>query len=242
MGGNACQMAGEDIKQQVLEAASVMLEFPPKALDAEGGRVFLKDDPARSVSWADAAARHFSMHGPLVGKGWYSPPENLGGSFKGATVGTSPAYSFSACVAEVEVDRETGKVTVLKLTDAHDVGTAINPMAVEGQTEGAGVMMLSEGLLEDVLFDDEGRISNPTLHDYLIATSCDAPEIDTTIVPSYEPRGPYGAKECGEGSTLPVIGAIANAISDAIGVRVTELPITPGRIRSLLREQERASE
>ena len=242
MGGNACQMAGEDIKQQVLEAASVMLELPPKALDAEGGRIFLKDDPARSVSWADAAARYFSIHGPLVGKGWYSPPEDLGGSFKGATVGTSPAYSFSACVAEVEVDRETGKVTVLKLTDAHDVGTAINPMAVEGQTEGAGVMMLSEGLLEDVLFDDDGRISNPTLHDYLIATSCDAPEIDTTIVPSYEPRGPYGAKECGEGSTLPVIGAIANAVSDAIGVRVTELPITPGRIRSLLREQERASE
>ena len=99
-------------------------------------------------------------------------------------------------MAEVEVDRETGKVTVLKLTDAHDLGTAINPMAVEGQTEGAGVMMLSEGLLEDVMFDDEGRISNPTLHDYLIATSCDAPEIDTTIVPSYEPRGPYGAKEC----------------------------------------------
>jgi 4-hydroxybenzoyl-CoA reductase subunit alpha len=241
MGGNACQMAGEDIKLQVLEAASELLELPPKALDAEGGRVFLKDDPARSVSWADAAARHFSVHGPLVGKGWYSPPEDLGGSFKGATVGTSPAYSFSACVAEVEVDRETGRVTVLKLTDAHDVGTAINPMAVEGQTEGAGVMMLSEGLLEDVMFDDEGRISNPTLHDYLIATSCDAPEIDTTIVPSYEPRGPYGAKECGEGSTLPVIGAIANAISDAIGVRVTELPITPGRIRSLLREQERAS-
>jgi 4-hydroxybenzoyl-CoA reductase subunit alpha len=242
MGGNACQMAGEDVRQQILEAASEMLEVPPDELGAEGGRVFLKDDPTRAVSWAEAAARYFSQRGPLVGKGWYSPPEGLGGSFKGATVGTSPAYSFSACVAEVEVDRETGKVTVLKLTDAHDLGTAINPMAVEGQTEGAGVMMLSEGLLEDVMFDDEGRISNPTLHDYLIATSCDAPEIDTTIVPSYEPRGPYGAKECGEGSTLPVIGAIANAISDAIGVRVTELPITPGRIRSLLREQERASE
>jgi len=241
MGGNACRMAGEDVKQHVLSTAAEMLDVPADGLDAEDGRVFVRDDPARAVPWADAAARYFSEHGPLVGKGWYSPPEGLGGDFKGATVGTSPAYSFSACVAEVEVDRDTGKVTVLKLTDAHDVGTAINPMAVEGQTEGAGVMMLSEGLLEDVMFDDQGRINNPTLHDYLIATSCDAPEIDTTIVPSYEPRGPYGAKECGEGSTLPVIGAIANAISDAIGVRVSELPITPDRIRSLLRERERGN-
>ncbi len=177
-----------------------------------------------------------------MGKGWYSPPEALGGSHKGATVGTSPAYSFSACVAEVEVDRETGRVTVAKLTDAHDVGTPVNPMAVEGQCEGAGVMMLSEALLEDVAFDEEGRVRNPTLHDYLLATSCDAPEIDTTLVPSFEPRGPYGAKECGEGSTLPVIGAIANAISDAIGVRVSELPITPERIRALIRQQEKGRE
>jgi 4-hydroxybenzoyl-CoA reductase subunit alpha len=189
------------------------------------------------VRWAEAAARHFSERGPLVGKGWYSPPEALGGEHKGATVGTSPAYSFSVCVAEVEVDMETGQVTVTRLTDAHDVGTAINPMAVEGQCEGAGVMMLSEALLEDVVFDDEGRIRNPTLHDYLIATACDAPEIDTTLVPSYEPQGPYGGKECGEGSTLPVIGAIANAVSDAIGVRVTELPITPERVRELIRSR-----
>ena len=236
MGGNACRMAGEEVKGQVLEAASELLEVPPEELDARGGRVFVKDDPDRAVSWAEAAARHFSERGPLVGKGWYSPPEALGGSHKGSTVGTSPAYSFSVCVAEVDVDLETGQVTVTRLTDAHDVGTAINPMAVEGQCEGAGVMMLSEALLEDVVFDEEGRIRNPSLHDYLIATSCDAPEIDTTVVPSYEPRGPYGGKECGEGSTLPVIGAIANAVSDAIGVRVTELPITPERVRALIRE------
>ncbi len=237
MGGNACRMAGEEVKGQVLEAASELLDVPPEELDAQGGQVFVKDEPERAVSWAEAAARHFSERGPLVGKGWYSPPEALGGSHKGSTVGTSPAYSFSVCVAEVDVDMETGKVTVTRLTDAHDLGTAINPMAVEGQCEGAGVMMLSEALLEDVVFDDEGRIRNPSFHDYLIATSCDAPEIDTTIVPSYEPRGPYGGKECGEGSTLPVIGAIANAVSDAIGVRVDELPITPERVRALIRSK-----
>ncbi|NNM05593.1 MAG: molybdopterin-dependent oxidoreductase, partial [Gemmatimonadetes bacterium] len=238
MGGNACRMAGEDVKEQVLEAAAGILEVPAEELDARGGGVFVRDDPARSVPWAEAAARHFSEKGPLVGKGWYSPPEDLGGKHKGSTVGTSPAYSFSACVAEVDVDMETGKVTVTRLTDAHDVGTAINPMAVEGQCEGAGVMMLSEALLEDVVFDDEGRIKNPSLHDYLIATSCDAPEMDSTVVPSFEPRGPYGGKECGEGSTLPLIGAIANAVSDAIGARVSELPITPGRVRDLIRRKD----
>ncbi len=235
MGGNACRMAGEEVKAQVLDAASKILEVPAEDLEARGGGVFVQNDPARGVSWAEAAAKHFSDKGPLVGRGWYSPPENLGGKHKGSTVGTSPAYSFSACVAEVDVDMETGKVSVTRLTDAHDVGTAINPMAVEGQCEGAGVMMLSEALLEDVVFDEEGRIKNPTLHDYLIATSCDAPEMDSTVVPSYEPRGPYGGKECGEGSTLPLIGAIANAVSDAIGVRVSELPITPSRVRELIR-------
>jgi len=242
MGGNACRMAGQEVKTQVLAAASELLsersEVSADDLDASGGRVFVKDDPARGMEWAEAAAKHFSERGPLVGKGWYSPPEALGGKHKGSTVGTSPAYSFSACVAEVDVDLETGQVTVTKLTDAHDVGTPINPMSVEGQCEGAGVMMLSEALLEDVVFDEEGRLRNPSLHDYLIATSCDAPEIDTTVVPSYEPRGPYGGKECGEGSTLPVIGAIANAVSDAIGVRVTELPITPDRVRALIRQRK----
>jgi 4-hydroxybenzoyl-CoA reductase subunit alpha len=238
MGGNACRMAGEEIKRQVLEAASEVLEVPAEELDAREGRVFVKADPGRGLPWAEAAARYFSERGPLVGRGWYSPPEGLGGSHKGSTVGTSPAYSFSACVAEVDVDMETGKVTVTRLTDAHDVGTAINPMAVEGQCEGAGVMMLSEALLEDVVFDEEGRIKNPSLHDYLIATTSDAPEMDSTVVPSFEPRGPYGGKECGEGSTLPVIGAIANAVSDAIGIRVSELPITPERVRALIRERE----
>jgi 4-hydroxybenzoyl-CoA reductase alpha subunit len=236
MGGNACRMAGEEVKSQVLAVASQLLEIPSEGLDARGGRVFVKGDPGRAMDWAEAAARHFSERGPLVGKGWYSPPEALGGKHKGSTVGTSPAYSYSVCVAEVDVDLETGQVTVTRLTDAHDVGTPINPMSVEGQCEGAGVMMLSEALLEDVVFDEEGRLRNPSLHDYLIATSCDAPEIDTTVVPSYEPRGPYGGKECGEGSTLPVIGAIANAVSDAIGVRVTELPITPERVRALIRQ------
>jgi 4-hydroxybenzoyl-CoA reductase subunit alpha len=241
MGGNACREAGDEVKRQVLVAAAAALGATPDELDAKDGTVFVKADPSRAMPWTDAARAFFSEHGPLVGRGSYSPPEALGGKHKGATVGTSPAYSFCACVAEVEVDLETGRVKVLKLTDAHDVGTPVNPLSVEGQSEGAGVMMLSEALLEDEVFDEEGHFVNASLHDYLIATIQDMPEIDTTIVPSYEPNGPYGAKEVGEGSTLPVIGAIANAVSEAIGVRVTELPITPERVRALLRAKNQGS-
>ena len=154
----------------------------------------------------------------------------MGGNYKGAAVGTSPAYSFSATVCEVEVNMETGKVKVLNFWDAHDCGTAINPMAVEGQVEGAIVMGMSEVLFEDEVFDKNGKMLNADLHNYIIATSADMPEIHSTIVDSYEPEGPFGAKEVGEGATLPVFGALANAIADAIGVRIYNLPITPQKI------------
>ncbi|MCH8860576.1 MAG: molybdopterin-dependent oxidoreductase [Thaumarchaeota archaeon] len=187
-------------------------------------------NPDSFISWEEAAKSFFSRKGPLLGKGHYSPPEGLGGTYKGAAVGTSPAFSFSASVCEVEVDMETGKVKVLDFWDAHDCGTAINPMAVEGQVEGAVVMGMSETLLEDEVFDSNCKILNADLHNYLIATSADTPRIHSTIVDSYEPAGPFGAKEVGEGAILPVLGAVANAVADAIGARVFELPITPEKV------------
>ncbi|MCH8012942.1 MAG: molybdopterin-dependent oxidoreductase [Candidatus Marinimicrobia bacterium] len=239
MGGNACKMAGEDVKQQLLKVASQMINIPIEQIESRENYIYDRENENAGIPWEEVAARYFSEKGPLIGRGHYSPPEGLGGDFKGATVGTSPAYSFSACVCEVEVDVETGKVKVIKFTDAHDVGTPINPMAVEGQAEGAIAMMLGETLLEDMVFDKKGNILNPNLHDYLLPTALDVPPIDSSTVESYEPRGPFGAKEVGEGATLPVIGAIANAIYDAIGVRVKELPITPERILQALGEKER---
>jgi 4-hydroxybenzoyl-CoA reductase subunit alpha len=162
--------------------------------------------------------------------------------FKGATVGTSPAFSFGSSVCEVEVDPQTGKVTILAFTDAHDSGTVINPLAFHGQVEGSIVMGVGEVLTEDVVIDDNGRILNANLHDYLIPSIADVPEIASSAVPSFEPRGPYGAKEVGEGSMVPVLGSIANAIYDAVGVRMTELPITPERVLAALREKDRAEE
>jgi len=230
MGGNASKMAGEEIKKQVLAAAAEILNIEENKLDARDNKIFVKDDPDNFIPWEEAGFAYFSKKGPLVGKGHYSPPEGLGGTYKGAAVGTSPAYSFSATVCEVDVDMETGKVKVLNFWDAHDCGTAINPMAVEGQAEGAVLMGMSEVLFEDEIFDNNGKMLNADLHNYIIATTADMPKIDSTIVDSYEPAGPFGAKEVGEGATLPVLGAIANAIADAIGVRIFELPITAEKV------------
>jgi len=238
MGGNACKMAGEDVKNKLFDTAAELLETSKNNLIAKDNKIFIKDNPDKFIPWEKAAEAYFSVNGPLIGKGYYSPPEGLGGTYKGAAVGTSPAFSFSASVCEVEVDTETGKVKVLKFWDAHDCGTAVNPMAVEGQVDGAIVMAMSETLLEDQVFDRRGKMINPDLHNYLIATSSDSPEIDSTIVDSYEPEGPYGAKEVGEGATLPILGAIANAIEDAVGVRIKELPITPEKILKAIKEKD----
>jgi 4-hydroxybenzoyl-CoA reductase subunit alpha len=238
MGGNASKMAGEEVRNQVLKSAAEIMKLDESKLAVGNNKVFEKDNPENSIPWEKAAGAHFSTKGPLVGRGHYSPPEGLGGTYKGAAVGTSPAFSFSASVCEVNVDTETGKVKVLNFWDAHDCGTAINPMAVEGQVEGAVVMGLSETLFEDEVFDKNGKLLNADLHNYLIATSAETPRIDSTIVDSYEPAGPYGAKEVGEGATLPVLGAIANAVEDAIGVRIKELPISPEKILNAIKERE----
>jgi 4-hydroxybenzoyl-CoA reductase subunit alpha len=191
-----------------------------------------------SVPWEEVARKYFNDHGPLVGTGCYKPPDGLGGDYKGATVGTSPAYSFGTSVCELEVDTETGKVRILRFTDYHDCGRPINPLAVHGQVEGAIVMGASETLLEDVQYDARGRILNPNLHGYVMMSIKDAPEIFSGLVDSYEPRGPFGAKEIGEGSTLPVLGAVAHAIANATGVWIKDLPITPEKVLNALREKQ----
>ncbi len=239
MGGNACKMAGERVKEKILFAASEIMGIEKDKLDAKENIIFVKDSPEKNIPWHKAGFHYFSKYGPLVGEGHYSPPEGLGGTYKGAAVGTSPAYSYGASVCEVEVDTETGKVKVLNFWDSHDCGTAVNPMAVEGQVEGAVVMGMSETLFENEVFDSRGKMLNADLHNYLIATSADVPAMHSTIVDSYEPAGPYGAKEVGEGATLPILGAIANAIEDAVGVRIKELPITPEKILKAIKENQK---
>jgi 4-hydroxybenzoyl-CoA reductase subunit alpha len=241
MAGHAVQRAGTSVLAQLLPLAAEKLSCDVASLDARAGRIFQRDNPSHGLDWAEVARLVFGKDGPIVGTGSYRPPEGLGGGFKGSTVGTSPAYSFSTAVAEVTVDLETGYVTVDRVTDFSDAGTVINPLSFHGQVEGSIVMGLGETLFEDTLFDAKGRLLNPNLHDYLVPSIGECPEIQSVAVESYEPNGPFGAKEVGEGSLLPVLGAIANAVYDACGVRVTELPITPEKILRGLRERAVAS-
>jgi len=242
MGGNAVLMAAREVVKKLLPIAAKELKCRAGELDVGGGKIFVRKNPKKSMDWAEAARRYFNAGGPLVGTGWYKPPKNLGGDYKGAAVGTSPAYSFGSAVCEVSVDLRTGKVDVQKFTDYHDCGTPINPMAVHGQVEGAIVMSASETVMEDMVYDDRGNLTNSTFHDYLMMTIKDAPEIFSGLVDSYEPEGPYGAKEVGEGCTSPVLGAVAHAIANATGVWVTELPITGEKILAALKQKKQRLE
>jgi len=237
MGGNAVVRASQDVLHKMFMNLSLLWDCDPADLEVREERVVHKQDKTKVIEWAEAARKYFNEHGPLVGTGWYKPPEGLGGDYKGAAVGTSPAYSFSSSVCECRVDIETGKVKIDRFTDFHDCGTPINPQSVHGQVEGAVVMGSGETIMEDVQYDDKGHILNPNLHDYLLMTIKDAPEIFSGIVDSYEPEGPYGAKEVGEGATLPVLAAVAHAIANATGVWIKDLPITPEKILGAIKNQ-----
>jgi CO/xanthine dehydrogenase Mo-binding subunit len=182
--------------------------------------------------------------GTLGATGSYNTPKDIHGEYRGGTIGSSPAYSFTAHVAEVEVDRDTGFVEVGKIWIAHDCGRALNPVLVEGQMEGSAYMGFAEAVMEQHIFKETGLHNAPSLLDYKIPTSLDTPELESLIVESVDPEGPYGAKEAGEGPLHPSIPAIANAIYDAVGVRMDRLPFTPPRIWKALQlraEREKAS-
>jgi CO/xanthine dehydrogenase Mo-binding subunit len=176
-----------------------------------------------------------AKHGTLAAVGHYNTPKDVHGEYRGGTIGASPAYSFTAHVAEVDVDVETGFVTVGSIWIAHDCGRALNPVLVEGQIEGSAYMGFAEALMEQQIFKDAdhgraGLHNAPSLLDYRIPTSLDTPELTALIIESIDPEGPYGAKEAGEGPLHPSIPAIANAIFDAVGVRMDTMPFSPPRV------------
>jgi xanthine dehydrogenase molybdenum-binding subunit len=240
--GNAAHLAALDARSQVFETAAELLKAKPEELQSNDGSVTVKDDPSRSVTIAQAArSRHFREGGKVVlGEGWYDPPTKLvdKDTYKG---NISAAYGFGAQMAEVEVDTETGKVRVLRLVCANDVGFAINPMAVEGQIEGGAQMGLGYALTEELIVKD-GKILNPDLLDYRLFTSADMPKIETIIVETDDPRGPFGAKGVGEMGGTPTAAAIANAIYDAIGIRMTQLPMTAERVLAAIMKKETVEE
>jgi 4-hydroxybenzoyl-CoA reductase subunit alpha len=197
-----------------------------------------KDEgPKDSLTFEEAVVAAIDFHGALTGTGSYAPPpEARGGKHKGAGVGPSPAYSYSAQVAEVSVDEETGEVTVHKVWAAHDCGRALNPVSVEGQIIGSVWMGMGQALTEEMVWKD-GMLMNPGLLEYRSPSSVESPAIEPIIVESVDPEGPFGAKEASEGSLAATIPAIANAIYDAVGVRLRESPFTPERVLAALRDK-----
>lgn len=260
MTGHAVKEAAEDAKQQVLEVVAKLLKHDPSDLDFSDGVMLSKsgaeldfaefrtmyikehrgwlDNPEDGpFTFREASRMAYLELGTIVGLGKYKPPK-LGGSYKGAAVGTSPAYGCSAQIAQLKVDLETGQISVKAITDAHDCGQAINLTSVEGQMQGSVSMGLGEALFEQVQFDSRGRLLNPNFSDYKIPTALDMPPTSCVVIQTNEPNGPFGAKEVGEGAIMPTIPAILNALYDATGVRFEKLPVTPEEVVMALKAKK----
>ncbi len=237
MAGNAALDAATRVRSRILEAVADKLEADTEDLVAADGRISVAGDPDSGLSWPEAVRLAIAASGPLIESGSYRAPE-LAGPYRGAGVGISPAYSYSACVVELECDADTGMVSVERVWLAHDIGTAINPLLVEGQIEGGVYMGLGEALFEEDAF--RGALHRgPSLLDYKIPTALEMPPVETILVESVDPEGPFGAKEVGQGPLLPVIPAVANAIHDALGLRIDDVPITPDKIVAARRDAAR---
>jgi 4-hydroxybenzoyl-CoA reductase subunit alpha len=239
MAGNAVKQAAENMRNEIAEAISKKCMVDSSELNFCRDRIFSHDKYV-DISWMEAAEILTANRGAVTVSGKYISPK-LGGDFKGAGAGLSPSYSFGACVAEVNVDTKTGKVKLLNIWGAHDCGKALNPLAVEGQLEGSWHMGIGQAMSEEMSYYN-GLLLNNNFLDYKIPTSVDTPYLHTNIIESIDPEGPFGAKECGEGALHPVIPAIANAIYDAVGVRVTKLPIKAEHVFALMKEKEKLTE
>ncbi|MBV8062141.1 MAG: molybdopterin-dependent oxidoreductase, partial [Nevskia sp.] len=233
MAGNAARRAALAIRRQLVAAAARLTGYNDEnVFVCRDEMIHNTANPDRSVSFMQALEEALADSGALIAKGMYQSPP-LGGTFKGATAGLSPSYSFNAYIARVSVDTETGFIRVRKVWAAHDCGQALNPVAVEGQIEGSIHMGLGQVLSEAMTYKG-GHILAPNLLDYKILGPLEMPEVEVHIVESHDPEGPFGAKEAGEGPLIPILPAVANAVYDAVGVRLYDLPLTPDRVLTAL--------
>jgi len=239
--GNAVKSAAFDAKKQLFEVASELLGVPEKDLKVRDGEVFVGENSAKYVTVAQAAAESWRHRGrPIIGKAvnkdpWCSQPD-----LKTGYGNVSSAYAFAAQVAEVEVDMETGLVNVLNFWCGHDVGKAINPLGAECQIEGGVISMgLGYALMENLILHG-GKVQNTNFSDYKIPTMLDTCQVETYFIESLDEHGPFGAKGVGEPAMIPSAAAIANAIYDAVGIWVTELPITPEKVLKAINEKQKS--
>jgi len=240
MTGNAAIQAAERAREFLVMAVAEKLGVPIENLSLAERRVFDVENPEVGVSFAEAVVLAESKFGTIGTVGSYSPPASPG-KFKGSGVGPSPAYSYSASVVEVDVDPDTGIVVVDRVWIAHDIGKSINPMLVMGQVEGSVYMGLGEALMEEMTYRANRNVVHkfPSLLEYKSPTTMEMCDVKTYLIEDPDPNGPYGAKEVGQGPLLPIMPAIANAVYDAVGVRIDEVPITPEKVLKALREKSR---
>ncbi|MCZ6507349.1 MAG: molybdopterin-dependent oxidoreductase, partial [Acidobacteria bacterium] len=248
MVGNAALQAADRAREVIAQAVAERIGVPARRLVFAESRVFDAEDPARGMDWADACIAAETLHGTLGFVGSYTPPRSPG-KYRGAGVGPSPTYSYTACVIETEVDPETGLYQPVHVWLAHDVGRSINPVLVLGQIEGSVYMGLGEAMMEEQVFRRlPKQRSNalvhkmPSLLEYKSPVFTDMPPVTSYIIEEPDPEGPFGAKEVGQGPLLPVMPALANSIFDAVGARVDQVPIHPHMILAALRAGERGEE
>lgn len=228
MMGNAAVQAAERAKEELAGPVSSKLGIPRERLVFAAGRVLDAEAPEKGCTFAEAIQIAEAAIGSIGSIGSYAPPRSPG-RYKGAGVGPSPAYSYSACVVEAKVDLNTGWIEIPKIWIAHDIGRSINEVLAIGQVEGGVYMGLGEALMEEQVFRRNVH-KIPSMLDYKSPTTLDMPEVITDLVEDPDPNGPFGAKEAGQGPLLPVPPAIANAVYNAVGVRIDELPITPDKV------------
>ena len=240
MTGNAAIQAAERARELLVMAVAEKLGVPIENLSLAERRVFDVENPDVGVSFAEAVVLAESKFGTIGTVGSYSPPRSQG-KFKGSGVGPSPAYSYSAAVAQVDVNPDTGIIVVEKVWIAHDIGRSINPMLVLGQVEGSVYMGLGEILMEEMTYRANRNVVHkfPSMLEYKSPTTMEMCDVETYLIEDPDPNGPYGAKEVGQGPLLPVPPAVANAVYDAVGVRIDEVPITPEKVMRALRDKSR---
>ena len=240
MTGNAAIQAAERARELLVIAVAEKLGVPIENLSLAERRVFDVENPDVGVSFAEAVVLAESKFGTIGTVGSYTPPRSPG-KFKGSGVGPSPAYSYSAAVAEVDVNPETGIVVVERVWIAHDIGRSINPMLVLGQVEGSVYMGLGEILMEEMTYRTNRNVVHkfPSMLEYKSPTTMEMCDVVTYLIEDPDPNGPYGAKEVGQGPLLPIPPAVANAVYDAVGVRIDEVPITPEKVMRALRDKGR---
>ncbi|HXV85907.1 MAG TPA: molybdopterin cofactor-binding domain-containing protein, partial [Gemmatimonadales bacterium] len=243
MTGNAMVQAAEQARKILAHHVGERLNVPPHRLVFAGGRVCELGNPERGMSFVDAVQLTEVAQGTIGTTGSYTTPTPAG-RYRGSGVGPSPAYSYSAAVAEVEVEPDTGVVRVDRIWIAHDVGQSINPVSVIGQVEGSVYMGLGEALMEEMPYRGNRNLVHkiPSMLEYKSPTTLEMCDVRTYLVEDPDPNGPFGAKEVGQGPLLPVPPAVANAVYDAVGVRIDEVPLTPEKVLRALKEKARTGQ